>query len=243
MKKHIAILLSSIALAASAQAAAKPNFLFILVDDLGRQDMSCEGSAFHETPNIDRIASQSMRFSNGYSACQVCSPSRAAIQTGKYPARVDVAITDYIGGTTGRNQPDKWNRNTRLLPARYEMEMKLKEVTIAEAMKEAGYTTFFAGKWHLGHEGHGPEDQGYDVNKGGHLAGTPPGGYFPPYNNPTLEDGILLPIGEGQSEVFVFATHGRQVANIPAGAQSVERPRSQRNIPVYDLRKRNCAWR
>lgn len=167
--------------------AAPPNFLFILVDDLGRQDLSCEGSAFYETPNIDRIASKATRFSNGYSACQVCSPSRAAIQTGKYPARV--GITDYIGGTTGRNQPDKWNRNTKLLPARYEMEMDLNEITIAEALSEQGYKTFFAGKWHLGHEGHGPADQGYQVNKGGQIAGTPPGGYFPPYNNPALPDG------------------------------------------------------
>jgi arylsulfatase A-like enzyme len=148
------------ALSSVHAADKKPNFLFILVDDLGRQDMSCEGSAFHETPNIDRIASEAMRFSNGYSACQVCSPSRAAIQTGKYPARAELAITDYIGGTAGRNQPDKWNRMTKLLPARYEMEMKLGEVTIAEALKEHGYKTFFAGKWHLGHEGHGPEDRG-----------------------------------------------------------------------------------
>ncbi|MFK5921259.1 MAG: sulfatase [Verrucomicrobiota bacterium] len=167
--------------------SAKPNFLFILVDDLGRQDLSCEGSAFHETPNIDSIAQKAMRFSNGYSACQVCSPSRAAIQTGKYPARV--GITDYIGGTAGRNQPDKWKRNTKLLPAPYKMEMELEEVTIAEALHEHGYKTFFAGKWHLGHEGKGPEDQGYDVNVGGNLTGSPVGGYFPPYKNPALEDG------------------------------------------------------
>ena len=170
-----------------AVAADKPNFLFILVDDLGRQDLGCEGSAFYETPNIDRIASQAMRFTNGYSSCQVCSPSRVSIQTGKYPARL--AITDYIGGTQGGNQPDKWRRNTKLLPARYEMQMPLEEVTIAEALREAGYRTFFAGKWHLGHTGFGPREQGYDVNKGGHIAGTPPGGYFAPYRNPALEDG------------------------------------------------------
>ncbi|MBL6764055.1 MAG: sulfatase-like hydrolase/transferase, partial [Verrucomicrobiae bacterium] len=134
------------------QAKEKPNIVFILVDDLGRQDLSCEGSAFHETPNVDRIARSGMRFAHGYSACQVCSPSRAAIQTGKYPART--GITDYIGGTEGRNQPDKWSRNTRLLPARYEMEMALGEVTIAEALRSSGYKTFFAGKWHLGHAGH-----------------------------------------------------------------------------------------
>ena len=192
MKKILCLYIFATVLAStSVSQAAKPNFLFILVDDLGKRDLSCEGSAFYETPNIDRIARGAMRFSNGYSACQVCSPSRAAIQTGKYPARV--AITDYIGGTAGRNQPDKWSRNTKLLPARYEMEMDLKEVTIAEALKEGGYKTFFAGKWHLGYEGYGPQEQGYDINKGGNLTGTPMGGYFPPYKNPELEDG---PIGE-----------------------------------------------
>jgi len=214
MKKRILSSLfvaTLLAVVSSAQAAdKKPNFLFILVDDLGRQDMSCEGSAFHETPNIDRIASQALRFSNGYSACQVCSPSRAAIQTGKYPARAGLGITDYIGGTTGRNQPDKWNRNTKLLPARYEMEMKLDEVTIAEALKPHGYTTFFAGKWHLGHDGHGPEDQGYDINQGGHIAGTPPGGYFPPYRNPALADGPQgeeLPVRLGRETAKFIGDH------------------------------------
>lgn len=194
-----------------AQLAAeveRPNFVFILVDDLGRQDLSCEGSAFYETPNVDRIARTGMRFAHAYSTCQVCSPSRASIQTGKYPARV--GITDYIGGTAGKNQPDKWSRNTKLLPALYEMEMKLEEVTIAEAMREAGYATFFAGKWHLGHTGFGPEQQGYDVNKGGHLAGTPPGGYFAPYNNPALKDGPAgeeLPVRLGRETAKFIADH------------------------------------
>jgi len=188
--------------------AAEPNFLFILVDDLGRQDLSCEGSAFYETPNIDRIARGAMRFSNGYSACQVCSPSRAAIQTGKYPARV--GITDYIGGSAGRNQPDKWNRNTKLLPAHYKMEMDLEEVTIAEAMREHGYHTFFAGKWHLGDKGHGPQDQGYDVNVGGNLTGSPAGGYFPPYKNPNLKDGPPgeeLPVRLGRETAKFISDH------------------------------------
>ena len=190
------------------RAQERPNFVFILVDDLGRQDLSIEGSSFYETPNVDRIARKGMRFAHAYSTCQVCSPSRASIQTGKYPARL--AITDYIGGTTGRNQPDKWKRNTKLLPARYEMQMELEEVTIAEALKEAGYTTFFAGKWHLGHTGFGPEEQGYDINKGGHIAGTPPGGYFAPYNNPALEDGPPgeeLPVRLGRETAKFIADH------------------------------------
>ena len=88
----------------------KMNFVFILVDDLGKQDMSCEGSTFYETPNIDALARSGMRFSNGYSTCQVCSPSRASIMLGTYPARNK--ITDWIGAATGKN----WRRNDRVLP-------------------------------------------------------------------------------------------------------------------------------
>ena len=114
-------------LAAQQPTAAKgnqPNIVFILVDDLGKQDMGCEGSLFYETPNIDRLASRSVRFENGYSACQVCSPSRASIQTGKSPARVN--ITDYIN-PAGRNQPDQWKRNTKLLPAPFALQLALEE--------------------------------------------------------------------------------------------------------------------
>jgi arylsulfatase A-like enzyme len=178
-------------------AAERPNFVFILVDDLGKMDLGCEGSQYYETPNIDRLASRSLRFTNGYSACQVCSPSRAAIQTGKTPARV--AITDYIS-PAGRNQPEQWSRNTKLLPASFQKELALQEVTIAEALKELDYSTYFAGKWHLGGKGFWPTDQGYDVNVGGHEAGTPPGGYFAPYKNPVLQGppGEHLPIRLGK---------------------------------------------
>lgn len=169
---------------------AKPNFVFILVDDLGKMDLSCEGSQFYETPHIDSIAKSAMRFDQGYSACQVCSPSRASIQTGKYPFRV--GITDYISITRG-NQPEKWRRNTKLLPASYNPELALKETTVAEALREGGYKTFFAGKWHLGDDGFSPLEQGYDINVGGHHAGTPPGGYFAPHKNPAMNDG---PVGE-----------------------------------------------
>lgn len=163
----------------------RPNVLLILVDDLGRQDLGVEGSAFHETPHIDALVRRSVRFSRGYSACQVCSPSRAAIQTGKAPARL--GITDYIA-VNGANQPPQWKRNTKLLPAAYRPELPLEEVTIAEALRAHGYRTFFAGKWHLGGEGFAPEDQGYEINKGGWHFGTPPGGFFAPYRNPRLDD-------------------------------------------------------
>jgi arylsulfatase A-like enzyme len=167
----------------------KPNFVFFLVDDLGWRDLACYDSTFYETPNIDRLATESMRFTNAYAACPVCSPTRASIMTGKYPARLKT--TDYFGGpqpdTVGRH----WTRNKPLLPARYIDRLPLREVTLAETLKEHGYATFFAGKWHLGGEGFYPEDQGFDVNKGGIERGGPYGGkkYFSPYGNPKLPDG------------------------------------------------------
>ncbi len=184
--------LSIATLSSSAALGAKPpsntSFLFILADDLGWTDLGCFGSSFYETPNLDLLAAEGMRFTSAYAACPVCSPTRASIMTGKYPARLD--LTTYISLNQG-NQPENWQRNTPLLPAAYEDRMPLEEVTMAEAFKNHGYATFFAGKWHLGPEGWYPEDQGFDVNKGGYECGGPYGGnkYFSPYGNPRLEDG------------------------------------------------------
>ena len=174
--------------ALSQNKKASPNFVFILVDDLGWRDLGCFGSGFYETPRIDELANSGMRFNSAYAACPVCSPTRASIMTGKYPTRT--GITDYINNARG-NQPEKWTRKTKLLPAPYKDRMAHSEVTIAEALKSNGYKTFFAGKWHLGPEGHWPEDQGFDVNKGGITRGGPYGGkkYFSPYGNPRLQDG------------------------------------------------------
>ncbi len=194
-------------------AAEQPNIVFILVDDLGKHDLSCEGSTFYETPHIDRIATQAMRFANGYSACQVCSPSRAAIQTGKTPARVK--ITDYIS-PNGANQPEQWSRNTKLLPASFSIQLALEEQTIAEALKPLGYHTFFTGKWHLGGEGFLPTDQGYDINIGGHEYGTPPGGFFAPHKNKAMADGPAcehLPLRLGRETAQYI--HSRKNANTP----------------------------
>lgn len=167
----------------------KPNFVFFLVDDLGWRDLGCYGSTFYETPHVDRLAAQSMRFTSAYAACPVCSPTRASIMTGKYPARL--ATTDYFGAPQPDTVDRHWTKDKPLLPARYEDRLPLAEVTIAEALKESGYATFFAGKWHLGPEGYWPEDQGFDVNKGGCDRGGPYGGkkYFSPYGNPRLPDG------------------------------------------------------
>jgi arylsulfatase A-like enzyme len=168
----------------------KSNFLFILVDDLGYMDVGFNNpNTFYETSNLDRLAAGGTVFTQAYAACPVCSPTRASIMTGKYPARINT--TDYFGAA----QPGEWKRNTPLLPAPYIEELPLEELTIAEVLKENGYKTFFAGKWHLGDEGFWPEDQGFDLNKGGWRSGGPYGGdkYFSPYGNPRLEDG---PAGE-----------------------------------------------
>lgn len=165
---------------------AKPrpmNVVFILVDDLGKHDLSVEGSTFYETPHIDSLAKRSIRFHQGYACCQVCSPSRASIMLGQFPARH--GITDWIGAAVGT----AWNRDDRLLPADYVKQLPLAQTTLAEAFRKANYKTFFAGKWHLGGEGSYPEDHGFDINIGGHHRGSPPGGFFSPYQNPKMKDG------------------------------------------------------
>jgi arylsulfatase A-like enzyme len=173
-------------LSVAVSAAEKPNVVFFLVDDLGQRDLGCYGSTFYETPNVDRLAKQGALFTNGYAACPVCSPTRAAVQTGRWPQRT--GVTDYIGAAM---KPELWKRNTILLPAPYSDRLAHEEVTLGELMKSAGYATFFAGKWHLGPEGFWPENQGYDINMGGVDRGGPYGGkrYFSPYGNPRLTDG------------------------------------------------------
>ena len=166
--------------ALSAKTTNVPNIVLILADDLGYMDVGANNpKTFYETRNIDRLAASGMRFSDGYAACPVCSPTRSSIMTGKYPARTKT--TDFFCG----------KRAEKLLPADYLCHLPLEEVTLAESLKAAGYATFFAGKWHLGPKGFWPEAQGFDVNKGGIERGGPYGGkkYFSPYDNPRLPDG------------------------------------------------------
>jgi len=181
-------------------AAGKPNFVFFLVDDLGWADVSCFGSTFYETPNIDALGASGMKFTNGYAACPVCSPTRASIMTGRHPVRVD--ITDWIPGSSA-------GRGAKFQTVRDRDNLALEEVTIAEALKQHGYQTFFAGKWHLGDKGHWPTDQGFDVNIGGCQAGSPPGGYYAPWTNPTLQakekDEYLTERLTGESLEFLAA--------------------------------------
>jgi len=173
------VLLFSFVLSCSASAVKKhTNFVFFLVDDMGWADIGANGSKFHETPHIDKLAATGMKFTNGYAACPVCSPTRASIMTGRHPVRVD--ITDWIPGQSNNNR-------NKLLHPQDRNNLAHEEVTIAEELKGHGYQTFFAGKWHLGSEGHWPEDQGFDFNIGGHHRGSPPGGYYAPWKNPALK--------------------------------------------------------
>ncbi len=171
------------------KAFEKPNIIFILVDDLGWKDVGFMGSTFYETPHIDALAESGMHFTNAYAACAVCSPTRASIMTGKYPARM--GITDWIRGRfSGVVVPeDKQNPigydtfpKRKLLTPKNPWWMELEEVTIAEVMKNAGYATAHIGKWHLGPTGWHPENQGFDYNFGGTDYGQPPV-YFDPYAN------------------------------------------------------------
>lgn len=163
----------------------RPNILVILVDDYGWTDCGFMGSRLYETPNIDRLAADGTVFTDGYAACQVSSPSRASIMTGLYPVRH--GVTDWIGELSGEDWRSM-GRCSRLLPADYEWELKDSLTTVAEVLRDCGYSTFIAGKWHLGADVT-PQMQGFDINKGGWAAGNPKGGYFAPYENPALEDG------------------------------------------------------
>jgi arylsulfatase A-like enzyme/L-ascorbate metabolism protein UlaG (beta-lactamase superfamily) len=167
----------------SSSARGKPNFVFFLIDDLGWADIGCFSSRFYETPNIDKVAAGGMRFTDAYAACPVCSPTRASIMCGKYPARID--LTNYLKGM----------RRGRLNPPAYADQMGLEEVTIAEALKDAGYTTCFVGKWHLGGQAYYPEHQGFDINIGGSSSGAPRSYFWPAWKgNPPIEgeDGQYL---------------------------------------------------
>ncbi len=165
--------------AKATTAGRPPNIIHILIDDMGWTDLGCMGSDLYETPNIDRLAAQGMRFDNAYSACTVCSPTRAATMTGRYPARLH--ITDWIHGSNRAKAKLKIPDWTQYLPDA--------EVTVAEALKPAGYVSASVGKWHLG-DGpeHYPTTQGFDVNVAGYGAGSTPR-YFSPYKIPTLDDG------------------------------------------------------
>jgi arylsulfatase A len=176
--KYTACFAADMALTTELRAGTKAssprsNFVFILADDLGWSDLGCYGSDLHETPNIDRLARQGMRFTDAYAAAPVCSPTRASIMTGKCPARLHMTIWYEASA----NPP----QNRKLIPPVTQGNMPLEQVTIAEVLKAAGYFTAHVGKWHLGDAGHYPQTQGFDVNIGGTFWGAP-ATYFYPYS-------------------------------------------------------------
>ncbi len=199
------------AIATSATAAPKqPNVLFILVDDLGWNDLGFMGSEYYETPNIDKLSEQGVVFTNAYAACQVSSPSRASILTGKYTS--NHGITNFIGAPYGEAWT-KRGRFTKMVPPEYGMHLLHEESTLPEYLSEQGYKTFFAGKWHLGDEGSLPEDHGFDINIGGWASGGPSGGYFSPWTNPVLpniEDGENLSMRLSKETVNFMAQHTKK---------------------------------
>ena len=209
LKTLTALVLTVLATALPAQNAGRPpNVIVILVDDWGTTDLGCYGSKLYETPNIDRLASEGVRFTTGYSACTVCSPTRAALMTGKYPARLH--LTDWIAG---HGRP-----HAKLRIPDWTKFMKHEEVTLAEQFKAAGYVTASIGKWHLtpaleqGDEAYYPEKHGFDVNVGGYHRGQPPS-YFAPYRIPTLKEGpdgeFLTDREAAEAAKFIEANHAK----------------------------------
>lgn len=179
---RFALATALVTLAAAPFASAqdrRPNVVLIVADDLGAADLSCYGSRYHHTPSLDRLAGEGVRFTQGYAACPVCSPTRAALMTGKYPARLH--LTDWLPG-----RPDMPAQ--RLLRPPFCQQLPLEETTLAEVLHAAGYATASIGKWHLGGAGFEPQKQGFDLNIAGDAAGTPKS-YFAPYGR----DGKFMP--------------------------------------------------
>ncbi|WP_417848491.1 sulfatase [Thalassoglobus sp.] len=175
---------------AEAAENKKPNVVLILVDDMGWMDLSCQGSDYYKTPHIDKLAAEGMRFTDAYAACSVCSPTRAAVMTGRLPGRI--GVTDWIRarfqrgdiGTPEAN-PTEYvgGKKQKLLcpPNPYWLEHE--EITVAELLQHEGYKTCHIGKWHLGDPDWYPLSQGFDINIGGCDLGQPPS-YFDPYSHP-----------------------------------------------------------
>lgn len=191
--------------------ARQPNFVFILIDDMGWKDLACTGSTFYETPNIDRLSREGISFGNAYAPCPVCSPSRASFLTGEYPARL--GLTDWID-MSGTFHPLKG----RVIDAPYCKHLPQGEYTLAQALKDAGYATWHVGKWHLGGKEYYPERFGFDVNIGGCDWGHPHQGYFAPYGIETLpegENGEYLTDRITDEAIALLKRHVKDHAEVP----------------------------
>jgi arylsulfatase A-like enzyme len=203
------LLLCFLCVAEHAPAAAlPPNIVLILADDLGWSDLGCQGSEFYRTPNIDRLAREGMRFTQAYAAGPVCSPTRASILTGQHPARLH--LTDWLPGRDDR-------KDQKMKRPALETNLPASALTLAEALKSAGYVTASIGKWHLGGKGSLPQDHGFDINIAGDHRGSP-ASYFAPFGKgdkvmPGLEQ---APPGEyltdrltTEAEKFIESSRGK----------------------------------
>jgi len=207
------------------------NVVLMVADDLGAHDLAVTGSRFYETPHLDRLAREGVRFNQAYSACTVCSPTRAALLTGKYPARLK--ITDWIAG---HDAPKAKLRP----PADWVKALPLAEQTLAERAKATGRATAHIGKWHLGGEGLGPLQQGFDVNLGGDHRGQPPS-YFSPYGLPQLPDGPrgeYLTDREGAEAAAFIRGHRDQPFFLQVAFHSVHTPLQAKAELVEKYRKK-----
>ena len=212
MKTYFLSVTFGILVSFSGLWAKKPNILFIMADDLGWMDLACQGNPLVETPNLDRLAKQGMRFTDAYAAAPVCSPTRCAVLTGQAPARI--GLTTHL---PGRFFP----KDGRPQPAKLTPQLNTEHVTIAERMKEAGYASAFFGKWHIApSSGRGgkvadavsPTGQGFDLNVGGTSYGGPPS-FFSPYRNAELP-GYTLRQADGTSRCVPLLL---TAARAPAG--------------------------
>ena len=214
-----------------AADAPRLNVVLMVADDLGAHDLASSGSRFHETPNLDRLAREGVQFTQAYSACTVCSPTRAALMTGKYPARLK--ITDWIAG---HDAPKAKLRP----PADWVKALPLSEQTLAERAKASGRATAHIGKWHLGGEGFGPLQQGFDLNLGGDHRGQPPS-YFSPYGLPQLPDGPqgeYLTDREGTEAAAFIRGHRDQPFFLQVAFHSVHTPLQAKPGLVEKYRKK-----
>ena len=160
------------------KSSKAPNVVFILIDDLGWKDLTCYGSEFYETPNIDKLSEQGVKFTNAYAASPICSPTRASIMTGKHPGRLNA--TQFFGNFRSRGKH---------ISATTLNHLPLEEESIASVLSDAEYKTIHVGKWHLGKPPYTPENHGFEVNIAGCHWGHPKHGFFSPYRMPNLEDG------------------------------------------------------
>lgn len=217
VNKLILCTLIFLSFSAFSQEKEDFNILLIHVDDLGATDLGVFGSDFYDTPTIDRLASEGMLFTQSYAAAAICSPSRAAMMTGKYPART--GITDWIRakfqGGSGLALPEDFEENEgkALKTPKNQGYLPFEELTLAERLKVLGFSTMHVGKWHLGEEGNHPEDQGFDVNIGGNDLGQPPS-YFDPYlaKNPS-SDYVLKNVPSRKEGEFLTDREGDEVIN------------------------------